>query len=119
MEHAKDAKSFWDAHIKCMTRSETLSEDNLIAVARDLGVLLLGADEAREADERPRRRVQANVKSAQASHAMVTPTFFINGCRYDDPWDESSFTDAMLAAPRPQWRGVALDFADTFFIAEF
>jgi NhaA family Na+:H+ antiporter len=112
VEHAKDTKSFWDAHIKLMTRSETLTEDDLIAVARDLGVPLLSADEAREADERARARVQADVKSAQVSHAMVTPTFFINGRRYDDPWDESSFTDAMLGAPGHKLRGVALDFAD-------
>jgi NhaA family Na+:H+ antiporter len=56
--------------------------------------------------------VQADVKSAQLSHALVTPTFFINGRRYDDPWDESSFADAMLGAPGHRLRGVALDFAD-------
>jgi NhaA family Na+:H+ antiporter len=67
---------------------------------------------AREADERAEARVQADVKGAQASHALVTPTFFINGRRYDDPWDESSFADAMLGSPGHRLRGVALDFAD-------
>jgi NhaA family Na+:H+ antiporter len=66
----------------------------------------------RETDERAKARVQADVKSAQVSHALVTPTFFINGRRYDDPWDESSFADAMLGAPGHRLRGVALDFAD-------
>ena len=111
VEHAKDTKSFWDAHIALMTRSEALTEDDLIAVAHDLGVPLPNAEEAREADERAKARVQADVKSAQVSHAMVTPTFFINGRRYDGPWDESSFTDAMLGAPSHRLQGIALDFA--------
>ncbi|SFH59899.1 Na+:H+ antiporter, NhaA family [Nitrosospira sp. Nsp14] len=112
VEHAKDAKSFWDAHIALMTRSEALTEEDLIAVARDLGMPLPDPGKARDADERAKARVQADVKSAQVSHALVTPTFFINGRRYDDPWDESSFADAMLGAPGHRLRGVALDFAD-------
>src|SRR5690348_7859578 len=112
VEHAKDAQSFWDAHIALMTRSETLTEDDLIAVASDLGVPLSDAGKNKEADERAKARVQADVKSAEVSHALVTPTFFINGRRYDDPWDESSFADAMLGAPGHRLRGVALDFAD-------
>jgi NhaA family Na+:H+ antiporter len=112
VEHAKDAKSFWDAHIALMTRSEALTEEDLIAVARDLGMPLPDPNLAREADERAKARVHADIKSAQVSHALVTPTFFINGRRYDDPWDESSFADAMLGAPGHRLRGVALDFAD-------
>ncbi len=112
VEHAKDTKSFWDAHVALMTRSETLTEEDLIAVARDLGIPLPDPGKATEADERAKARVQADVKSAQVSHALVTPTFFINGRRYDDPWDESSFADAMLGAPGHRLRGVALDFAD-------
>ena len=38
VERAEDPKDFWDAHIKLMTRSETLTEDDVNAVARDLGV---------------------------------------------------------------------------------
>lgn len=112
VEHAKDTNSFWKAHVALMTRSETLTEEDLIAVARDLGAPLPDPDLGREDDERAKARVQADVKSAQLSHALVTPTFFINGRRYDDPWDESSFADAMLGAPGHRLRGVALDFAD-------
>ena len=42
---------------------------------------------------------------------MVTPTFFINRRRYDGPWDESSFTDAMLSTLGHRVRTAALDFA--------
>jgi Na+:H+ antiporter, NhaA family len=40
-----------------------------------------------------------------------TPTFFINGRRYDGPWDESSFQDAMLGSLGHRVRSAALDFA--------
>lgn len=111
VEHAKDTKTFWDAHIALMTRSAALTEDDLIAVAGDLDVPLPDVGEARQADERAKARVLADIKSAQASHALVTPTFFINGRRYDGPWDESSFTDAMLGGPSHRLQGLALDFA--------
>ena len=39
--------------------------------------------------------------SSHASGVRFTPTFFINGRRYDGPWDEASFTDAMLRLARP------------------
>ena len=42
---------------------------------------------------------------------MITPTFFINGRRYDGPWDESSFADAMLGTLGHRVRAAALDFA--------
>lgn len=111
VEHAEDTKTFWDAHIALMTRSEALTEEDLVAVSSDLGVPLPDVGEASEADERAKARVQADVKSAQVSHALVTPTFFINGRRYDGPWDESSFTDAMLGGPSHRLQGLALDFS--------
>lgn len=111
VEHAKDTKTFWDAHIALMTRSEALTEDDLVAVARDLGVSPPNVGEAGEANEHAKARVQADIKSAKGSHALVTPTFFINGRRYDGPWDESSFTDAMLGGPSRRLQGLALDFA--------
>ena len=42
---------------------------------------------------------------------MITPTFFINGRRYDGPWDESSLSDAMLGTLGHRVRSAALDFA--------
>ena len=42
---------------------------------------------------------------------MFTPSFFINGRRYDGPWDETSFTDAMLGRLGHRVRAAALDFA--------
>jgi hypothetical protein len=41
---------------------------------------------------------------------MVTPTFLIDGRRYDGPWDESSLSDAMLGTLGHRVRSAALDF---------
>jgi len=109
VELAPDNETFWDAHIKLMSRSETLTEDDLAAVAQDLGVN--GAGPAPEAAATARRRVEADEQSARASGVSITPTFFINGRRYDGPWDESSFSDAMLGTLGHRFRTAALDFA--------
>lgn len=107
VELADDPALFWDAHVKLMTRSEQLIEDDLRAVAADIGL----TTDAIEGGQRARARVDADVESARRSGVMFTPTFFINGRRYDGPWDENSLTDAMLGSLGHRVRSAALDFA--------
>jgi NhaA family Na+:H+ antiporter len=111
VERAPDPKRFWDEHVKLMTRSETLTEDDLEAVARDLGVPADCGPPSDPAAIRAKARVNADEASAAASGATVTPTFFINGRRYDGPWDESALADAMLGTLGHRVRSAALDFA--------
>ena len=110
-ERADDPERFWHAHVELMTRSETLTEDDLIAVSSDLGLAREEPEEAEEAARRAQARVEADERSARASGVMITPTFFINGRRYDGPWDESSLADAMLGRLGHRVRSAALDFA--------
>ena len=100
-------EQFWDAHIKLMTRSETLTEEDLQAVAADLDARSTDVDRPRTAAE----RVAADIASSRASGVLITPTFFINSRRYDGPWDESSFADALLGSLGHRVRVAALDFA--------
>ena len=102
---------FWDVHIELMTRSETLTEDDLVTVARELGLDPEHPDVATEMARRAKARVDADENSSRASGVMITPTFFINGRRYDGPWDESSFTDALIGSMGHRVRSAALDFA--------
>jgi len=111
VERAGDPERFWDAHLALMTRSETLTEDDLVAVARDLGVPEPGTEESQDEVNRARARVETDEASAWASGVRFTPTFFINSRRYDGPWDESSFSDAMLGRLGHRVRSAALDFA--------
>jgi Na+:H+ antiporter, NhaA family len=112
VERAGDAESFWHAHITLMTRSETLTEDDLMTVAGDLGLSREDTPAAKAAAKRSKARVKADEASAKASGVMITPTFFINGRRYDGPWDESSFADAILGTLGHRMRAAALDFAN-------
>lgn len=111
VERAQTAEQFWDAHVKLMTRSQVLTEDDLEAVARDLGLADLDPErDAREA-EKAAARVEADISSSHASGVRFTPSFFINERRYDGPWDENSFLDAMLGTLGHRFRAAALDFA--------
>ncbi|MGE3149270.1 MAG: Na+/H+ antiporter NhaA, partial [Pseudorhodoplanes sp.] len=110
-ERAADPARFWDAHVALMTRSPTLTEDDLVAVAREMGVPDEDTGENEDAANRAKARVKADEASARLSGVMITPTFFINGRRYDGPWDESSFSDAMLGTLGHRVRAAALDFA--------
>ncbi len=107
IERSEDPERFWEAHIKLMTRSQRLSEDDLRAVAAELRI----EPDSDAGVERARARVDADLASARASGVTFTPTFFINGRRYDGPWDESSFADAMLGSMGHRVRAAALDFA--------
>jgi NhaA family Na+:H+ antiporter len=111
VERAEDPKRFWDAHVKLMTRSETLTEDDVNAVAGDLGVSADCGPPDDPAAVRAKARVDGDEASAAASGAIITPTFFINGRRYDGPWDESALADAMLGTLGHRVRSAALDFA--------
>ena len=110
-ESAPDEASFWAAHVELMTRSEALTEDDLLAVGERLRSVRRSADEPAEIARRARMRVDADVESAQASGVRFTPTFFANGLRYDGPWDENSFADALLGTLGHRVRSAALNFA--------
>ena len=101
-ESASDATTFWNAHVKLMTRSATLTEDDLASVAKDLGV---------DAEVPGRTRVEADIESARKSGVRVTPTFFINGRRYDGPWDYASLSEALLGSLGHRVHSAAVDFA--------
>lgn len=105
VERAPDSEAFWKAHITLMTRSETLTDADLDAVAAEL----LHAEPA--AAEAARARVAEDERSARASGVLFTPTFYINGRRFDGAWDDSAFADAMLGRLGHRVRAAALDFA--------
>ncbi|HEV2043699.1 MAG TPA: Na+/H+ antiporter NhaA, partial [Sphingomicrobium sp.] len=99
---------FWKAHVALMTRSADLREEDLEAVARELGLPVVSPTAAKRAA----RRVRRDVQNAEASGVRLTPTFFINGRRYDGPWDDVSFADALLGALGYRVRAAALDFVN-------
>lgn len=106
-----DPQQFWPVHMTLMTRSQSLTDEDLQAVSQQLGLDALPAGERQRRCDAAAARVTADLASARASGVLVTPTFFINGRRYDGAWDESSFADAMLGSLGHRVRSAALDFA--------
>ncbi len=110
VELSRDPEEFWHAHVELMTRSETLTEDDLRVVAGQLAATSQeGQDDSWR--EKAKARVEADEASARASGVQFTPTFFINGRRYDGAWDEVSLSEAMLKTLGHRVRSAALDFA--------
>lgn len=105
-ESIENPDDFWAAHTALMSRSSVLTEEDLSAVASRFGVR-----QDNESIAKARARVERDIRSAHTSGVRFTPTFFINGTRYDGPWDDSSFKDALLGSLGHRMRTAALSFA--------
>lgn len=107
-ERAAEAGKFWKAHVALMTRSADLRSEDLEVIARELDLPAPTRSSSKPASS----RIKRDQRSAEASGVLLTPTFFINGRRYDGPWDDVSFSDAMLGALGYRVRAAALDFVN-------
>ena len=101
---AECGAQFWDAHEALMELGSALSTEDVDRVALAFDVPL--NNESNNA----KTHVQDDVASARRSGALVTPTFYINGRRYEGAWDESSLADAMLEPLGHRIQAAAFDF---------
>jgi NhaA family Na+:H+ antiporter len=100
---------FWVAHDTLMRRGPTFAPGELDEIARELG--LPPRDEAHAAAARAAAaRVEEDARSARRSGAHHTPTFFINGRRYEGAWDEGALAEAMLGSLGHRLHAATLDF---------
>ena len=106
-EHAAEAAeaaaaqgAYWQMHDRLFERQFALENDNLIEYASELG---LDADRFRVELEGGtyRQRVKEDVSSGILSGVNGTPTFFINGERYDGPHGTEPLFQALQAALTP------------------
>ena len=101
---------FWEAHDLVMRRGPEFAPGELDATGAELGVPPRAAwDPAIE--KSVEARVRADARSGIGSGARVTPTFFINGRRYEGAWDESSLTEAMFRSLGHRIQAAGVDFA--------
>jgi protein-disulfide isomerase len=86
--------AFWQMHDTLFEHQDTLDEPHLVANARGLGL-----DVARFATELHEgvhaRRVHEDFRSGILSGVNGTPSFFINGIRYDGRWDAEALLSAL------------------------
>lgn len=95
---AADAQGkFWDMHDVLFENQESLEDENLRQYARELDLDLDRFERDAEAG-RFLPRVQEDVRSGIRSGVNGTPTFFINGVRYDGSFELPGFTQALMAA---------------------
>ena len=100
---------FWDAHDLLMKRGPGLEPAELDELATRLR--LPAREAAPEAWERARQRVQEDRDSARLHGAASSPTFVINGRRYEGAWDESTLAEAAVGSLGHRLQSRALDFA--------
>lgn len=83
---------FWQMHDTLYRNQRDLSEAALQRYAHDvdLDTTRLGVDLASGA---PRQRVDTDFEGATRSGAKGTPTFFVNGQRYDGSWQFDPLRD--------------------------
>lgn len=101
---------FWEAHDLLMRRGPEFGPGELEALGAELGVPPRANWEP-EIENPVEVRVRADARSGISSGARVTPTFFINGRRYEGAWDEASLTEAMFRSLGHRIQATSLDFA--------
>jgi protein-disulfide isomerase len=96
-EAAAAQGDFWEYHDALFAAQPRLSRETMLEVGRDLG---LDAERmAAELDSGAHReRVERDLRSAAASGATGTPSFFVNGARHYGAYDASSLVEALSGA---------------------
>jgi protein-disulfide isomerase len=94
-EAAAEQGQFWQMHEALFRHQKDLAEIDLSHLALTLGMEIYKFDISR-AEERHRRRIRADYAGGLRSGVKKTPTLFINGQRYDGPFE----ADAIIAAPQ-------------------
>jgi len=100
-EAAGDRGKFWEMHDLLFEHQDELEDENLIAYAATLGIDPQWAATALER-ETFRERVREDVASGGRSGVNGTPTFYINGVRYDGLLHPTALLEALVAAATPE-----------------
>jgi protein-disulfide isomerase len=99
-EAAAAQGKFWEMHDMLYEHQAALEEADLVEYAGAIGIDRIRF--VRElADQTHLKRVRDDFRSGVRSGVNGTPTFFINGVRWDGAWaDPSGLVDALRAAAR-------------------
>ena len=106
---AAGGADFWAVHDTLMKHGPVFEPGELENIAAEFGV-----PERNEWEQSLARaaatRVRGDARSGITSGARVTPTFFINGRRYEGAWDEASLSEAMLRSLGHRLHSASVDF---------
>ena len=100
---------FWELHDDLMSRSHKFNAEDLDAIAAALGIPVR-VERDPEVARAAAIRVRDDAESGLASGSRATPTFFINGRRYEGAWDETSLAEAMTGSVGHRLAAASVDF---------
>ena len=100
-EAAGSKGKFWPMHDVLFENQDALEDEDLVAYAATLGIDPVWAAAAL-AQGLFAERVREDFASGVKSGVNGTPTFFINGVRYDGIWDGQFLLEALLGAATPE-----------------
>jgi protein-disulfide isomerase len=92
-EAAAEQGKFWEMHDALYKHQKELGTVDLSHLALTLGLEIYKFESSRT-QEKHRQRISADFDSGVRSGVNKTPTFFINGKRYDGPLNSSSIISA-------------------------
>ncbi|HET7777863.1 MAG TPA: Na+/H+ antiporter NhaA [Rudaea sp.] len=102
---------FWEMHDWLYEQEPPFPSERVFEFARSLG---MDMDRFRRDldSEATRARVQEDLSEGRSNGITVTPTFFIDGIRYDDAWDFHSLLEALQRPLAAQVKRTARVFAN-------
>ena len=100
-EAASQHGKFWEMHDLLFEHQDALEDENLVAYAASLGIDAAWAAAAL-VEGTFSARVREDFASGAKSGVNGTPTFFINGARYDGLMDPTALLEALVAAATPE-----------------
>jgi protein-disulfide isomerase len=102
-EGAAAQNMFWEMYDYLFKHGQTNTVENLMQAAASLGLEMERFN--REFHERAHSaHLDEDIESGKSSGVTKTPTFFVNGDRYDGPWDLDSLLSALDEASVFGWR---------------
>ncbi|HEU5148315.1 MAG TPA: Na+/H+ antiporter NhaA [Chryseosolibacter sp.] len=101
---------FWDVHNEFMVQGDDLSNEGINKLVKEEFGIDLSASKNDSRWSEAEKKVANDLETARRSGAFISPTFFINGRRYEGPWDENSLAEAMLETPGHRLRRATVDF---------
>ena len=102
-ETAAAQGKFWEMYDYLFKHGQVVTDDNLRQSAAKLGLNVARFD--REfLDRTYSSHVDEDIQSGKSSEVKSTPTFFINGDRYNSAWDLDTLLSALDEASVFSWR---------------
>jgi protein-disulfide isomerase len=91
--------AFWEMHHSLYEHQAALEPEDVLRYAKDLGLDTSSFARALD-DPEIVGRVRADFASGVRSGVNGTPTFFIDGVRFEQSWEDDSLVEALRAAGR-------------------